>query len=176
MSNQLPADISRQPPARRGAVCGKQIVWKDGAPIALYVEPMTTTNINKLLMAAVQLEYEPTVDENAETHAGKPRLQVALERAATRAAHGDHETLVWLMDRLVGKPLQTQQNLNVSATYEEFAKNLPQPTKEELADIGMTAEQFEDIAKQATAYNPETDDTEYYDLDYDHDTDDLKDV
>jgi len=62
---------------------------------------------------------------------GMTLLEAALFSAATKAANGDTDALSRLLDRLMGKPMQTV--VQASGTLQEFlnqiAQNEPQPRR-----------------------------------------------
>ena len=46
--------------------------------------------------------------------------EVALFRQVQRAASGSRDALEMILDRTEGKPIQTNQNVNTSMTYQDF--------------------------------------------------------
>jgi hypothetical protein len=145
-----PEEIEPHLPALKASarpVCGKHIVWQDGVPIPVYTQPITTPNLNKLVLASAQVEYKPKDDSDPE-RPGVTKIEVAVERAMDRMAWGCQDTLEWFFDRVIGKPKQTVESVTMALTYEEFVSRLPAATQDELEDAGIVdvvANEYDDL-------------------------------
>lgn len=50
--------------------------------------------------------------------------QVAIKKQITMAAQGNSEAFERVLDRIIGKPMQVNQNLNVNKSYKDFLDEL----------------------------------------------------
>lgn len=118
---------------------GRVIVWgEDGLPRPEYREAISKDGLNALIPAAVSCEYEP-LEEMIYDAQGKPtgeyqlirgeerfigmtKAEVAAHRYATAAAQGDMEAIKFIHDRVLGKPKQQTENLNLDLSMQDYLK------------------------------------------------------
>lgn len=50
--------------------------------------------------------------------------QVAVYKQVYQAAHGDGQAFDRVVDRMIGRPMQVNQNLNVNKSYKDFCLDL----------------------------------------------------
>lgn len=129
-------DGGQAPPAGRAAdstgialtaVVQRRLVAFDpatGAPIVTVVPMLTKAAIGDLAGAALSLPYEDPL--GIEPHyVGMTCGEVAMAKRAQRAAlNGDSVETEMLLDRAIGKPKSSAENVNVnlSGTYESFLR------------------------------------------------------
>lgn len=86
----------------------------------LYLKNIRASDVRGNLQAFADMPYpaDPLVEPEYE---GLTYLQVAIHRQMHAAAYwGSLESLEFIMDRLIGKPTQTNINVNATETYEQF--------------------------------------------------------
>lgn len=110
----------------------KRIEWINGMPVPTTTKPFTKESTKALINAAMSADYKPRYKIHAngektedlmdgeEDYLGMAVGEVMIMRACDNAAWGDLDTFKYLMDRVVGKPVQATENLNVSGTLEEY--------------------------------------------------------
>lgn len=118
------------------------IVWKDGNPYTEYVDAVTKKNMEDLHWIALSMPYVGKKrkraigeDEDGETiyeetdeflnefekaMDGRRTLEVIAMRKVKDAAEGSHDMIKYVEDRALGKPTQTQHNLQVTGTLQDF--------------------------------------------------------
>lgn len=114
---------------------GKFHRWENGVPVPVYSEPYTKATVNSLIAASMAHEYEPIkykcdygcvcVPADEQRFQGMTNGEVMVIKLAERAAQGNFESVREIFDRMLGKPKQETQNINVGMTYEDFVKSLP---------------------------------------------------
>lgn len=96
---------------------GRYIRWEGNIPYPEYAEPIPTDCMTQLLSAALSSPYEPANDTPDEQRfAGMSNGEVGAIRRAEAYARGDIESAKFIHDRLLGKPKQQVENLNVNVT------------------------------------------------------------
>lgn len=115
---------------------GKEIVWTkrdDGVmvPTPVYTEPLSRESVNLLVFASLSAKYNQRKDEygnlleGEEAFSESTKLEVAYSRIADQAATGDLDAIRFLTERVLGKPMQQTQNLNIEMTAHEWVNKLP---------------------------------------------------
>lgn len=115
---------------------GKEIVWTkrdDGVmvPTPVYTEPLSRESVNLLVFASLSAKYNQRKDEygnlleGEEAFSESTKLEVAYSRIADQAADGDLDAIRFLTERVLGKPMQQTQNLNIEMTAHEWVNKLP---------------------------------------------------
>jgi len=115
---------------------GKEIIWEkrdDGVmvPVPVYTDPFTRESVNLLVFASLSAKYIPKTDEYGEIiesdrrFADCTKLEAAYSRIADQAAQGDLDAVRFLTERVLGKPMQQSQNLNIEMTAHEWVNQLP---------------------------------------------------
>lgn len=131
----------------------KMIVWKNGLPTAATEKPFTKETINALTRATFALPYETVKDADGKTLKSEEKFEglsigeVMVQRACEAAAKGDLDAFKYLMDRVAGKPVQAVENVNISASLEEFLEavarqGLPQSDHQQ---ITVTVDDVQEI-------------------------------
>lgn len=118
-----------------GQPSGRYIKWVNGQPVPAYAEPYTKENLKSLVAASLALPYEPKKEygevlPDEERFIGMTNGEVAQIRQAEAAARGDLEAHKYIHDRLLGKPTQHQENLNLTMTVQEFLKTVRETNKQ----------------------------------------------
>lgn len=109
----------------------KKIIWKNGMPCPATEKPFSKESINALTRAAFALPYNPKTEIDPDTgervplesemqYLGYTQGEVMVMRACESAANGDLDTFKYLMDRVGGKAVQAVENINVSASLEQY--------------------------------------------------------
>lgn len=106
----------------------------NGRPVPYYVEPFDPDELKMLAGSAFATPYKPTMwdtAEDIERFTGMSNAQVASLKQAEQAAGGlDPKDRLSsyreLMDRIVGKPKQQTENLNVNITLNDFIDSAPE--------------------------------------------------
>ncbi len=80
--------------------------------------------VTQLPLTVLSLPYKRT-DFEIEMGQGKEfegltNAEVAMIRLAKDAGHGNYKAIEMLLDRIVGKPMVSTENKNITLTYEDF--------------------------------------------------------
>lgn len=83
------------------------------------LSPLKGASIKTNIQALWDLPYpaDPLIEPEFE---GLTYGQVACYKQMQKAANGDGEALERIMDRLIGRPVSTNTNLNINKTYKDF--------------------------------------------------------
>lgn len=96
-------------------------VWRDGLPYPVVVESYTKASAVALVAAAAANLYKPKNDSPDEQRfANMTLMEVTMVRLAEKAADGNYEAAVHMLDRLAGKPKQETQNITMNVTYQDY--------------------------------------------------------
>lgn len=103
-----------------------------GQPVVRDVQVFTRAQVSEIAMAAASLPYSEPDDELAlelglptSEFYGRPNLEVMLIKQARNAARsGDPDVIEKVLDRLIGKPKTTSENLNISRSYEDVLNDI----------------------------------------------------
>ena len=117
------------PPDRNVAVVAGEVVPVGAAR-------MTPSEITAQIRSVVALQYTGTDADKI----GMTLLEAALYSAAKKAADGDLDALVKLLDRLIGKPVQP--TLQASGTLREFLDVLARSECVEVTPAAVSAEEL----------------------------------
>lgn len=77
-------------------------------------------NIKEAVESTLQNAYLAPYNGPELEHMGKTKLQVGAEKAADRIADGDPGEFHRALDRILGKPTQHNENLNVQTDLKDF--------------------------------------------------------
>ncbi len=84
--------------------------------------------VSQLPLTVFSLPYKRTKLEKekgiAKEFEGMSNAEVAMIRLADAAAHGDQKALDMLQDRIVGKPMVSTENKNITLTYEDLLDSI----------------------------------------------------
>lgn len=124
-----------------------RIVWRDGVPFTEYVPLVTKDNMTDLHWLAMSMPYEGIKrkellgededgnkiwsedetefinDFEREMH-GRRMIEVIAMKKVMLAARGDKEMIKYVEDRSLGKPTQTQQNLQLTGSLQDLFAEL----------------------------------------------------
>lgn len=114
-----------------------------GVPVVTNVPFIPKAKIQTLALQALSLPYTTPEDELAielglkpSDYYGRPIIEVMMVKAALKAARsGDMADIDPVLDRAIGKPKTSSENVNVNGTYEGFLK-----TAAELMGVSVPAE------------------------------------
>lgn len=120
-------------------MAGKEIEFRNGIPYPVYREPFTNEAVKTAVLNSLSLQYNPLtlpgtddILPGEDRFIGATKLEVIMHRVSDRAAHGDMEAVNFIYDRILGKPKQQTENINVAVNYQQFIKELAaQPPKPE---------------------------------------------
>lgn len=125
----------------------RELVWRDGIPYLAHGQQITDKGLKELVPSVLSMPYVGTkiteIDdlgfpvtrlELEEEYIGLTNAEVMIIKEARKAASGDSEATHRLLDRVLGKPKQQNENLNVNASYADYLNALseqePQDTRE----------------------------------------------
>lgn len=104
--------------------------FRDGKIYTEYVEPMDAETITDMRLHALATPYEPKRSPDGELLPGEEKYigyakgEVMSLREAQMAAEGDLDAIRHINDRILGKPKQQIDNLNVSISYKDYLEEL----------------------------------------------------
>jgi len=112
----------------------RHIEWINGIPTPVSVPLISDRGVKEMVPTALSLPYvgrkvfvrNPTTGEETilldiePEFVGMNNLEVMVIKEAQLAAAGNSEATHRLLDRVLGKPKQQNENLNVNASYSEF--------------------------------------------------------
>jgi hypothetical protein len=108
-------------------------VWRDGLPIVENVPFIEPKVLNDLTKAALALPYAEDDDliavalglPPASRFFGRPLAEVMIVKQVESAARtGDFVEIEAIRDRIEGKPKTTNENHNISETYEQATQRI----------------------------------------------------
>ena len=94
----------------------RQIAVAGGNILPIGQQQITPAEIMEQIKSVVCMQYEGG-DVNK---LGMTLIEAALYSAAKSAAEGDLDALEKLLNRIMGKPIQQVQNLNMNASLKDF--------------------------------------------------------
>lgn len=107
------------------------VIWENGMPkvavARIFDGPKAAGSLKAFMQEALNLPYSGGEPEYQNLSKG----EVILLRLLNDAAGGDHSARSEVMDRVMGKPLQTTQSVNLRGSLEDFLDSV----KEEPLDI-----------------------------------------
>ena len=103
----------------------------DGMPMVTTTPYIPKAKIQQLALQALSLPYTSANDELAielglkpSDYYGRPLVEVMLVKAALGAAQsGDIDQIEKILDRAIGKPKTSSENVNINGSYEDFLKS-----------------------------------------------------
>lgn len=105
----------------------RQIVIKFdevGLPKPVLAHFLSEGAIKQMPRAVLSLPYEPDPsDPNDEKYRGLSNLEVMVRKmtaGATAGAHGDLKAAMYILDRIIGKPVVSSQSVTTTCSLEEF--------------------------------------------------------
>lgn len=114
----------------------RQIGWVNGIPTVMVGEKMSERGLKDLVPTALSLPYvgRKVTNFDMDGHPvetleiepefmGMTNAEVMLIKEAQKAAAGNSEATHRLLDRVLGKPKQQNENLNVNASYADFLES-----------------------------------------------------
>jgi hypothetical protein len=121
--NQAALDKAKKVPS------SSAIRWENGVPIPVRMETINKNYIPTLLEILVSEEYEGHLDETGERfidsrYAGNSYLEAILRQMVEGAAAGNAKSAEMVLDRLMGKPKQAIESVNMNMSYEQFLDRL----------------------------------------------------
>jgi hypothetical protein len=100
------------------------IVTVNGFKVPAGPRPVSAQEISAGLDAELMVPYEGT-DPNK---IGLTKIQAALRSFADRLSEGDADAFTELLNRKLGKPVQSVQTLSLTASLKDFLNQLDVPT------------------------------------------------
>ena len=95
---------------------GSGIALVDGEAVPVGRSQITPAQILEQFKSVVAMPYSGKEADKI----GMTLIEAALYSAAKKAADGDTDAMEKILNRLMGKPLQQVQNLNMTTTLKEF--------------------------------------------------------
>ncbi len=115
------------------------IKWVDGRPVPAYTKMINKEAVSQLPLTVLSLPYKRTqlekdlqVDEEFE---GMSNAEVAMIRLADAAAHGSYKAIDMLQDRVIGKPMISTENKNITLTYEDLLDVIARKENKDVEDL-----------------------------------------
>lgn len=143
-----------------GPVIQRRLVVFDasGHPVVTTTPFIPKAKIQQLAMQALSLPYTSAEDELAielglkpSDFYGRPCIEVMLVKAAMSAARtGDVDVIEKVLDRAIGKPKTSSENVNLNGSYEDFLKaaaelmGAPKPVED--AEVAPPESTWDNIA------------------------------
>lgn len=137
------------------------IEWVNGEPRP-YTEFVVPKNqIENVFTAALSLPYEGTPDPAEPTELyiepefkGMTNLEVGAIKTARKFAQGDLDTVRLLTDRLLGKPKQAIENMNVEVSLKDYLDSLDLEKKAKEWDL-KTVDIKAELAQETPITEPD---------------------
>lgn len=105
-------------------------IGKDGCPYPLLREPVTARRLTTLLCAALSAPYECKRDSEGniypdeQQYEGMTKAEVGALKAADGYANGDIDHTKFVHDRIIGKPKQQIESVNVAIGIKDYLAKL----------------------------------------------------
>ena len=129
------------------------LTWVNGVPSVGDAPILQETSLRQLVPAVLSLPYigrmvtttdidlgPVDVREIEPEFLGMTNGEVMLIKLAQKAAAGDGDTAFRLLERVLGKPRQQTENLNVNTTYAEYLDDLPEMKPQKWLPNGLPIE------------------------------------
>lgn len=108
------------------------VTWEDGVPVVRTLPVLTRAQVSEIAMAAASMPYEEPGDRLAlelglpvSQYFGRPCVEVMLiKRAQAAALTGDKDEVEQVLDRILGKPKTSAENVSVSKSYEQYLEEI----------------------------------------------------
>lgn len=113
---------------KHGISCGvpvsaKQITVK--ATESGHLVPVNDNAVTgELILKKFNQSLNAQYDGRNKKHQGQTKLTAAVTSLVDKAADGDKEAVNMIMDRIMGKPAQLTQNINVTSSMDDFLSGL----------------------------------------------------
>lgn len=124
----------------------------NGVPVPVLRQPITGARMTRLLGAALTAEYVPQRDPHTggmkpgeERFIGLTNIEVGALKQAELFASGDTEAAKFMFDRIVGKPKQQTENLNVNVSLQDYLAHMAQQTSDMFDTSDDTADDGVDV-------------------------------
>lgn len=95
----------------------------NGLPVPTNVPALSKNAVEELATTALSLPYEDPLGLPSEFD-GMTNAEVMMIRMARKAAAGDVDTAVHLLDRVLGRPKQSVESKSLRLTYEDYLKEM----------------------------------------------------
>ena len=115
IENFLATLDGRLPP---GFSMKREVRWENGMPIAKDLPVFKKEAVSEVALISLAMPYEGDEPE----FQGLSNLEVTFIQLAKKSASGDLPSINAILDRAVGKPKQTSENLNASISLTELVK------------------------------------------------------
>lgn len=111
------------------------ITFENGIPRPVDAAVVPLPDYNRVLQNALSLPYAGDQITNAdgdaitifdERYRGATLMEVMMHRLTLKAATGDKDAVNTVLDRLLGKPKQAVESVNVSMSYQDFLSDIAQ--------------------------------------------------
>lgn len=110
---------------------------KNGVPYPVVRDPVTPTKLMTLLCSALSTEYECARDSNGDVlphdreFEGMSKAEVGAIKTARAYADGDMEANKFIHDRIIGKPKQQIESVQVALGIKDYLKILEDREKQD---------------------------------------------
>jgi len=132
------------------------IVWENGLPVKKFKLQMTKEDMQEMKVHAATQVYHGDWDPVSQSYIADPRyeglskIEVAQHKLMDKAAAGDTQALSQIEDRILGKPKQQVESLQINATLESFLEKV---AKEEGLSVGDASHE-RIIEGEVVGYSP----------------------
>lgn len=163
-SNEKPNSLTA---SHNSAYVEPYIVWENGVPVKKFKLQVAKEDIQEMkLHAATQTYYGDWDPINQEyipdpRYEGLSKIEVAQHKLMDKAAAGDIQALAQVEDRILGKPKQQVESLNISTSLESFLEKIALSENQE----STPEESSEDIIEgEVVGYSSSTEDFKQMDI------------
>lgn len=144
---------------------GTFIRWENNLPVLDYGEPVGAAALEAIIGVALAQPYKPKkyivvnsegVQEERdvpgeEQYQGLTKVEAMAVRYANMAAHGDMEATKFIYDRMIGKPKQKVENINLDMTFQDYLEALRKTEDLESIDVEDVTEHTKRISMRDQA-------------------------
>lgn len=117
-------------PTSAPVVQQRLVVFENGMPVVTTQPYIPKAKIQQIALQALSLPYTDDNDELAiemglppSEFYGRPLIEVMLiKRTRAAARTGDDDKIERTLDRAIGKPKTSSENVNLNGSYEDFLK------------------------------------------------------
>lgn len=137
--NLLPAefDANKAPPAAT-VDYRAELLWKDGVPYLASAPVRVSSNPQEALPELLRKVLDLPYDGSDSSLARLSNAEAIAIQVARSAANGDLNATQMLFDRLLGRPKQSIESVNLTGDLNEFLDKVAEATKIETVEVEST--------------------------------------
>ncbi len=111
------------------------LTWKDGIPYVAGKPFQVSQSAKERLLALMETSLSLPYDGKDPSLAGLTMEEALIINLTRDAARGDHEARMAILDRLLGRPKQSIESLQLTGDLNSFLDKVAAETKEHIIEV-----------------------------------------